>query len=131
MECLTVCLTDCLPYRALIKGWGQGFSPSTFPRNKKQIEPKQLLSCSISHLQIAYNHQLDICVTAQTLKPFRFAWLLVCFFFTYTWRSWAIFLAPSSPVVLYPSRSSRIMNVLLFKVLYKVLASFKRKKDIL
>ena len=50
---------------------------------KKEIEPKERLSCSISCLQIAYNHQLDISVTAQTLKPFRFAWLLVCLFFLY------------------------------------------------
>ena len=40
-----------------------------FGTRKWPIEPKELLSCSISCLQIAYNHQPDSSVTAQTLKP--------------------------------------------------------------
>ena len=49
-------------------------------------------------------------------------------FSNYTWRSWLIKLAPSSPMQLYP-KSSPITKVLLLKVLYNMDASWTRKKE--
>ena len=49
-------------------------------------------------------------------------------FSNYTWRSWLIKLAPSSPMQLYP-KSSPITKVLLLNVLYNMDASWTRKKE--
>ena len=64
-------------FRAVIKGWGPGISPSYYEcgpllllENRRKLEPKETPRCLIPRLLVVFTRQLEILATTLLLAIF-------------------------------------------------------------